>query len=210
MCMITIMHALPMSSNTDAHHSMPPIHAVATELSVAPCFRPLYFGVHWHPANHHHRGSANHRVHWADLPLGTTGEEFRRWCDGIVPRVQQVLQAVMMASPGQASSLQGSHGGTVAMQLVHMEKTNPPYSGGWLFTWRSLANLCKRPMTTDPMTTEPTCRSPPRALVGRLGQEGGPGRAVRSLRGGSEGCVSDGGGRMPAPVQDAGPRSDTA
>ena len=86
--MITIMHALPMSSNTDAHHSMPPIHAVATELSVAPCFRPLYFGVHWHPANHHHRGSANHRVHWADLPLGTTGEEFRRWCDGIVPRVQ--------------------------------------------------------------------------------------------------------------------------
>ena len=125
--MITIMHALPMSSNTDAHHSMPPIHAVATELSVAPCFRPLYFGVHWHPANHHHRGSANHRVHWADLPLGTTGEEFRRWCDGIVPRVQQFLQAVMMASPGQASSLQGSHGGTVAMQLVHMEKTNPPY-----------------------------------------------------------------------------------
>ena len=109
MCMITIMHALPMSSNTDAHHSMPPIHGVATELSVAPCFRPLYFGVHWHPANHHHRGSANHRVHWADLPLGTTGEEFRRWCDGIVPRVQQVLQAVMMASPGQGSSLQGTH-----------------------------------------------------------------------------------------------------
>ena len=35
---------------------------------------------------------------------------------------------------------------------------------------------------------------PRRALVGRLGQEGGPGRAVRSLRGGSAGCASDGDG----------------
>jgi hypothetical protein len=51
MCMVIIMHALPMSSNTDAHLCMPPIHGVAT-----------------------------------------------------------VLQAVMMAYPGQASSLQGTHG----------------------------------------------------------------------------------------------------
>jgi hypothetical protein len=29
-----------------------------------------------------------HFWHWAALPFGTTSEEFRRWCDGIVPRLQ--------------------------------------------------------------------------------------------------------------------------
>jgi hypothetical protein len=47
---------------------------------------------------------------WISKPQGSLGR-FAAWNDRRgVPRVQQVLQAVMMAYPGQASSLQGTHG----------------------------------------------------------------------------------------------------